>query len=37
MALLITDTQDGNLQREPCAGVQAGGVFVAEKERPWHS
>ncbi len=41
MALLITDTHDGNPQGMPCAGMrgtrlQAGAVFVGEKEGPWH-
>jgi hypothetical protein len=40
MALLITDTHDGNPQGMPCAGMrgtrlQAGAVFVGEKEGPW--
>jgi hypothetical protein len=42
MALLITDTNDGNPQRLGCAGVcgtrmQAGAVFVGGKEGLWHS
>ena len=42
MALLITDTHDGNPQRMRCAVVRgarmlAGAVFVGEEEGPWHS
>jgi hypothetical protein len=42
MALLITDTLDGNPQRMRCAvecgaRMLAGAVFVAWKEGPWHS
>ncbi len=42
MALLITDTHDGNPQCMPCAGMRgarlpAGAVCVGEKEGLWHS
>ncbi len=42
MALMITDTCDGNRQRMRCPvararGLQAEGEFVAEREGPWRS
>jgi hypothetical protein len=42
MALLITDTTDGNPQRMRCAAgrgarLQARAVFVGVKEGLWHS